>query len=142
MYVKVTDGVGEAYSIEQLKADNPNTSFPDPMPDNVLASFNVYQCELDEPSYDPLCQRLVPSSFSQDSDGNWMLSHTVENTEEAAAKTQIRRHRNEQLNDTDYLALSDNALSSAMGQYRADLRAVPQQSGFPFSVTWPTKPTE
>ena len=141
MYVKVTDGVGQAYSLTELKSDNPNTSFPDTMPDNVLASFNVYPCELDEPSYDPLCQRLVPAAFSQDSDGNWTLGHTVENIEEAAAKTQIRRHRNEQLNDTDYLALSDNTLTSDMAQYRSDLRAVPQQSGFPFNTTWPTKPT-
>ena len=51
----------------------------------------------------------------------------------------VRRDRNSKLAETDYLALSDNTLSSDMKKYRQDLRDVPTQSD-PDNITWPTKP--
>ena len=51
----------------------------------------------------------------------------------------VRRDRNSKLAETDYLALSDNTLSSDMEKYRQDLRDVPTQSD-PDSITWPSKP--
>ena len=53
---------------------------------------------------------------------------------------EIRAKRNSLLAETDYLALSDTTLSSDMSTYRQALRDVTGQSGFPTSVTWPTKP--
>ena len=52
----------------------------------------------------------------------------------------IRAERNSLLADTDYLALSDNTLSTDMATYRQSLRDVTSQAGFPTDVTWPTKP--
>ena len=51
----------------------------------------------------------------------------------------VRRERNSKLAETDYLALGDNTLSTAMKKYRQDLRDVPTQSD-PDDITWPTKP--
>ena len=51
----------------------------------------------------------------------------------------VRRDRNSKLAETDYLALSDNTLSSDMEKYRQDLRDVPTQSD-PDNFTWPSKP--
>ena len=51
----------------------------------------------------------------------------------------VRRERNQKLAETDYLALSDNTLSSDMETYRQELRDVPKQSD-PDNITWPTKP--
>ena len=51
----------------------------------------------------------------------------------------VRRERNSKLAETDYLALGDNTLSTAMKKYRQDLRDVPSQSD-PDDITWPTKP--
>ena len=51
----------------------------------------------------------------------------------------IRRERNRKLAETDYLALSDNTLSSDMEKYRQDLRDVPTQSD-PDNITWPGAP--
>ena len=60
----------------------------------------------------------------------------------------IRSERNAKLQmEVDTIAgntLRWNALTDAQraawAQYRTDLLNVPQQSGFPTSVTWPTKP--
>lgn len=51
----------------------------------------------------------------------------------------IRADRNRRLAETDYLALKDNTLSTAMKEYRQSLRDVPTQSD-PDNITWPTKP--
>ena len=41
---------------------------------------------------------------------------------------QIRALRNQKLQETDYLALSDNTLSVAMSNYRQGLRDIPQNN--------------
>ena len=53
----------------------------------------------------------------------------------------VREARNALLAETDYLALSDVTMSSAWATYRQNLRDIPAQSGFPNSVTYPTKPS-
>ncbi len=60
--------------------------------------------------------------------------------EEPFTPEEIRQERNRLLAETDYLALSDNTMSAAMTTYRQALRDITNQSGFPTSVTWPTKP--
>jgi hypothetical protein len=61
----------------------------------------------------------------------------------ARALADLRSKRNRLLAETDYLALSDNTLSSAMTTYRTALRDLP--NGLTTvadceNVTWPTKP--
>ena len=51
----------------------------------------------------------------------------------------IRNDRNRRLEETDYLALSDQTLSAGMKTYRQALRDVPTQTD-PDNITWPTKP--
>ena len=53
----------------------------------------------------------------------------------------IRNDRNQKLAETDYLALKDNTLSTAMKEYRNKLRSVPQDNSDPDNITWPVKPT-
>ena len=52
----------------------------------------------------------------------------------------VRNKRNSLLSDTDWMALSDNTMTTEMAAYRQALRDVTEQEGFPYSVTWPTKP--
>jgi len=54
--------------------------------------------------------------------------------------TDVRNQRDSLLAATDWTALSDVTLSEAWTTYRQALRDIPAQSGFPASVTWPTKP--
>jgi len=53
----------------------------------------------------------------------------------------VRNDRNQRLTETDYLALKDNTLSTAMKEYRTKLRSVPQDNSDPDNITWPVKPT-
>ncbi len=56
------------------------------------------------------------------------------------AAAEVRHERNSLIAETDYLALSDNTMTSEMQTYRQALRDIPSQAGFPTNVTWPTKP--
>jgi len=53
----------------------------------------------------------------------------------------VREERDKRLAECDWMANSDVTMASAWTTYRQGLRDVPAQSGFPNSVTWPTKPT-
>ena len=57
------------------------------------------------------------------------------------AAAHVRTERDRLLAETDYLALSDVTMSDAWKTYRQNLRDIPAQSGFPNSVTYPTKPS-
>jgi len=42
LYIKDVNGSPVAYSLKQLRTDNPNISFPSSFPEAVLADFDVY----------------------------------------------------------------------------------------------------
>lgn len=64
-------------------------------------------------------------------------------TDEDRAKA-AREKRDELLTETDYLLMPDYPISSealvALKTYRQSLRDVPEQSGFPKTIEWPSKP--
>lgn len=54
---------------------------------------------------------------------------------------EVRAERDALLIDSDYTQLSDSPVDSTVwATYRQALRDVPQQDGFPDTITWPTKP--
>ena len=62
------------------------------------------------------------------------------NTENASQQDfLIRSQRDSLLQQSDVFALADR-ITDAWTAYRQALRDLPAQSGFPASVTWPTKP--
>ena len=58
--------------------------------------------------------------------------------------TKIRMQRNNLLKQTDYLMMSDYPIESdrlaKVKIYRQALRDIPEQAGFPRTITWPEKP--
>lgn len=106
-----------------------------------LNSRGVYTVVYDdEPEYDKIAQRLVPSTTPVKVDGKWKITYTVENKSQEEAEDSVRAHRNFLISETDWWAGSDHTMTQLQSDYRTALRNVPQQSGFPYSVTWPTKP--
>jgi len=57
------------------------------------------------------------------------------------AGVQVREERDAKLAATDWMASSDLTISDAWKTYRAALRNIPAQGGFPNSISWPTMPT-
>ena len=139
MYIKITNGVPSKYTIGQLRRDNPQTSFPRIIPDSVLADYSVYPCSVLDVDIDPLVQKKIDGGYTQ-TNSAWSLQRVASNLPQQDAERNVRDNRDALLSETDYLALSDNTMSAAMTTYRQALRDITGQAGFPYSVTWPTKP--
>jgi hypothetical protein len=53
----------------------------------------------------------------------------------------IRQERSTKLKDCDWTQLADSPVNKeTWATYRQSLRDVPSQSGFPWTITWPTQP--
>ena len=139
-HLKITNGQPEIYSIGQLRRDNPNTSFPKVPSDALLADWGVYPYTVqDRPDYDQFTQTVVRTGIEQ-VEGVWVQGWVVEDLSVEDAGRNIRSHRDNLLQQTDWMALSDVTMSPDWASYRQALRDVTAQEGYPYSVIWPTKP--
>lgn len=139
-HLKITNGQPESYSIGQLRRDNPNTSFPKMPSDALLADWDVYPYTVqDQPTVGYLTQTLTPAALIKNN-GAWTQGWAVSNLPAEDAGRNIRNHRDSLLQQSDWMALSDNTMTPAWASYRQALRDITAQEGFPFSVDWPVKP--
>lgn len=147
MYIKLVNGQPETYTLEQLRQDNPNTSFSKTLSNEILEIFAVYPYVQQEiPTFNEKTQKLVDIGFINDGI-QWIKSwNVVEKSQEEIESwieeksNNVRAQRNFLLSETDYLALSDNTLTQEMAIYRQALRDITNQAGFPETIIWPTKP--
>tara|TARA_R100001129_G_scaffold177632_1_gene152658 strand:- start:19 stop:516 length:498 start_codon:yes stop_codon:yes gene_type:complete len=156
---------GEIKTDTQLRAENKNTSFPTAWNSSVHDALGVDPV-LEAPAPEPSAayKSVVRNGAVQDGKGNWVYAwkeqdmfteYTDDNGDVqtvAAQKTAYdtantavraaaeRAKRTALLMETDHYALADVTMSDAMKTYRQALRDVPQQAGFPSSITWPEKP--
>lgn len=152
MYVKATNSTVDAwpYNPQQIRRDNPSTSFPATLTDDLLAAWNIYPVTIaPEPSFDRATQFVVDNEAPALVDGVWTLGFTVVDrtaedlaSEQAAIEGTNRQRRNALLAETDYLALSDNTLTAAMSAYRQALRDITTHANWPNlnPADWPVKP--
>lgn len=145
MHIKLTNGVPTKYTLGQFRRDNPNVSFPKLIPDELLADYDVYPYTTsDRPAYDRYTQLCVEGVFEQDAGGAWSLPWVVESYTQEEAERSVRSRRDDLLQDTDWVVTkafeADISVPTEWFTYRQALRDVPAQVGFPYNVTWPTKP--
>ena len=139
-HLKITNGQPEIYSIGQLRRDNPNTSFPKRPSDELLADWSVYPYTVqDQPTVEYMTQTLTQTALTQ-VNGAWTQGWEVSNLPAEDAGRNIRNQRDNLLQQTDWMALSDNTMTPEWSSYRQALRDITAQEGFPFSADWPTKP--
>ena len=143
MLIKIENGQPRRYSFYELRKDNPEVLWPNPMTAEVYADYGVYQCTADPfPAHDTLTQFVDFDAYYQDENLAWRASYKTENLPEQDASANIRRERNTLLSASDWTQLQDSPVdSAAWAAYRQELRDLPQQAGFPYSVVWPTEPT-
>ena len=126
----------------------PNTSFPRDLEGSDLSDFGVVTVQtVAPPTFDPNLQKVEPADPTL-VDGVWqqvwnVVDLTAEEIQErtTAKASEIRGIRNELLTTSDWTQVSDSPVdAAAWAAYRAELRAVPEQAGFPDNVVWPTAP--
>ena len=156
---------GEVKSQGLIRSMYPNVSLPKSWGVNVHEALGidpVLRSPKPEPSED--YKVVVRNGVEQDANGNWVWAWTENDmfqeytddddnvvtvqdqidakvaADNAALAATERATRDDLLKATDHYGLSDVAMSEAMTTYRQALRDVPQQSGFPGTITWPEKP--
>ena len=148
MYVKVTNGSPEIYTIGQLRRDNPNTSFPRALSEETLASYNVFPLSpTDQPTYDHT--KNVVEGTPQEVGGAWTQVWSVSDasSEEIAARIErqsmvSRKNRDALLGVTDWWASSDLTMTAGQTAYRQALRDISSHANWPHldEADWPNKP--
>lgn len=138
------------YGINNLRQDNPNTSFPASMPDESLAEWDVYPVQ-SAPGPNADHTKTVTKGMPELVDGKWTQTWIVADAtaEEIAIRIEemaqsIRTQRNQMLSDSDWTQVDDTPLTNTAKQewaiYRQALRDITKQDGFPASITWPVQP--
>lgn len=146
MYIKVINEIPISYSIEQLRYENPNISFPNNISNEILEKFDVYPYSVQEiPSINDKTQKIEEGDIIKEN-GNWIKSWNIidKNEQEILIWTETKsldakEKRNILLSETDFYALRDNTLTPEMAEYRQKLRDITLQDGFPENVEWPVK---
>jgi hypothetical protein len=150
MYVLSFDQVVTAfpYSVEDLRRDNANTSFPAEMTEEMLAAWNVYPVAAQPvPAHDQATQnvkQIAPTLVGNKWLQTWEV--TDASSEEIAKRlknkeAEVRDDRNKRLSDCDWTQLPDAPVDhTEWAAYRQALRDVTAQAGFPWSIEWPQQP--
>lgn len=138
--LRIIDGQPQQYSVDALRRDIPNVSFPVNPSETLLASYDVYPYEtVPRPTVGD-AQRVVDGGFEQ-VDGIWARVWDVEDIPLAEAEARIRSIRDERLVASDWTQVLDAPVDQvAWAEYRQALRDITDQEGFPYSVTWPVEP--
>ena len=135
-------------TLDQLRHRFPSTSFSINSEGADLSAFGVVTVEpTTEPSVN-LTQQKVEEGAPVLADGVWkqvwnVIDLGTEELEEINGRkiAEIRSTRNKMLTASDWTQVPDSPVdTAAWAVYRAELRAVPEQAGFPENVVWPTAP--
>ena len=156
---------GEVKNQGEVRKMHLNVSLPRIWGENVCESLGIDPV-LASPKPNPSgdYKVVVRNGVEQDANGNWVWAWTENDmfqeytddegtvvtvqaqidakvaADNAALEATERATRDDLLKATDHYGLSDVTMTEAMATYRQALRDVPQQAGFPSTITWPTKP--
>ena len=148
MYLRIKDSeIVYPYSIQQLKIDEYNVSFPIELTSDILAEFGVYSIQQTPKPND--YTKNITEGTPQLIDGVYtqIWNQTDSTQEEIDIKIQnqweqVRVARNEILTQCDWTVLADSPVSASIEEwktYRQQLRDITSQSN-PFEIVWPTQP--
>lgn len=137
MYALIENGEITRYNVT-LPTTVGNTSIPRGA--TGLDAFGLYPIVGDEPSHTERQRIAGPQYVFDGKQVNRVF--TVEAIPDAEKAGQIRSERDSKIAETDWTQGKDipDNISSKWAVYRQALRDVPAQSGFPWTVQWPTKP--
>jgi hypothetical protein len=132
----------------EFRALHPNTSMPQLLTEATLKSFDA-EVVFEGPQAQPTRYQVAYRNGVELVDGKWYTKYSVSDMT-AEAKTALdasqaksmRNQRDRLIAETDWTQGKDiaDSVSAKYTTYRQALRDVPAQSGFPWTVQWPTQP--
>jgi hypothetical protein len=159
MYAKILNNevVKYPYQWTDFEADNNNTNYGYPQPD-LLTIFPqtdianqgytvVSVASVTQPIINKATQSVaedIPTLINEVWTQNWVVT-TLTSDQQATLTTnevvKIRQQRNAKLTACDWTQIADAPVDkTAWSTYRQALRDLTKESGFPWTITWPTEP--
>ena len=136
------------YTPDLLRMDEPGTSFPKVITEELLSEFQVFPVTIDDKpivTYQQDAIRLDPVL----EDGQWVqhwdivvVSEEIQQERYEYQSNEVRDIRDKLLQACDWTQGRDipEEVSVLWQPYRQQLRDVTEQTGFPFNVDWPVAP--
>ena len=152
MYLKVSGStITYPYSVQNLKNENPNISFPTIISDSLLESFNIYQVEMKNSGYDNDDTKDVTEVTPTLSGSIYMQTYTISDADTETINkrreikwSEVRSGRDSLLSESDWTQFNDSPISGSTltdwQTYRQSLRDITNQSD-PYDITWPSIPS-
>lgn len=145
------------YDYDTLVKANPHTNFP--ANTGLIEMYagteaNLSGCSLvrvetaPKPVFDASTQDAVLDAVPTNQNGSWVLSWAIQalTQEQQAAKrdqkaASVRSERTQKLANSDWTQVADSPVDkAAWAVYRQALRDITSQTGFPWTINWPTQP--
>ena len=152
MYLKVSGStITYPYSVQNLKNENPNISFPTIISDSLLESFNIYKVETKNSGYDSDDSKDVTEVTPTLSGSVYIQTYTISNADTETINkrreikwSEVRSGRDSLLSESDWTQFNDSPISGSTltdwQTYRQSLRDITNQSD-PYDITWPNIPS-
>lgn len=139
---------GQLATQGEVRGMYPNTSFPSQWTLTLVEELGL----------DPVFESPTPTTtryqtaykdgVEQDAQGRWLWKWSIsemddeaKTAKDAEAAKSVRADRDRRLAETDWTQVADAPVEqAAWATYRQALRDVPGQAGFPWDITWPSKP--
>ena len=147
MYLRIiNDTITYPYTIEQLKLDTPNVSFPENLSNEILIEWGVNEVT-PTPKPNDYTKNITEGTPILSGD-SYIQVWNQTNASEAEINSrienkwiEIRDFRDSLLLECDWTQVSDSpqASNNDWKVYRQALRDITTQSD-PFNITWPVKP--
>jgi hypothetical protein len=130
------------YNINEIRQQNPNTSFPKVFSKEFLAERHVYEVIVKVPEFNHMHEYIVPSrECTWDEDAQIFTStYTIERQPYTTVEIAAKQHRNQLLAETDFYALSDTSeMPENVRLFRQALRDLSTHENWPYLNTddWP-----
>jgi hypothetical protein len=152
MYLKVSGStITYPYSVQNLKNENPNISFPTIISDSLLESFNIYKVETKNSGYDSDDSKDVTEVTPTLSGSVYVQTYTISDADTETINkrreikwSEVRSGRDSLLSESDWTQFNDSPISGSTltdwQTYRQSLRDITNQSD-PYDITWPNIPS-
>ena len=142
-YAYIEDDAITQYPVTEyeIRTNFSNISFPRDLSTVDFSGLGVvYVTATEIPAFDSISQFVVEGDPTQNN-GTWEKTWIVVDRPTDDVAVLVRKKRDAELLASDWTQLQNSPVDvSAWAAYRQDLRDIPDQAGFPTSVTWPTEP--
>lgn len=144
----VLTATGKSITEQEFRAMHPNTSMPQQLSQELLKAFDA-DVVLEGPQAQPTRYQVAYRNGVEKIDGKWYTKYSVSDMGaeakaalDASQAQNVRDQRDRLIAETDWTQGKDipDNISTKWATYRQALRDVPAQTGFPWTVQWPTKP--